>query len=323
MAMKTLTTAVFALLALAAPALAQSTYPDRPVRLIVPFAAGGTTDLVARMVAEGMRQVLGQQVVVENVAGGGGTVGTEAIAKATPDGYTIGVGTASALTINPAVQKNLPYAVPADFTTIGNIAVVPNIMSIHPSVPAKDVAAFVTFAKANPGKLSYGSAGVGSVGHLLGEQFNLAEGTDVQHVPYRGAGPALVDAVAGQVEVMYDNLPTTLPMVLDGRLRAMAVSGEARSPALPDVPTFTELGLADMNWMAFYGLIGPAGLPDTVVERLNKALVGALAKPDIHDKLAAQQARVVGDSPEAFRAYIEQEGERMRGIVTAAGIKLD
>ncbi len=195
------------------------------------------------------------------------------------------MGTASTLAINPAAYKSLPFDVLTDLTPIGNIAAVPNIMAIHPAVPATDMAAFIALARAQPGKLSYASAGIGSVSHLLGEQFKLATGTDLVHVPYRGVGPALNDAVGGQVQVMYDNLPTSLQLVQDGRLRALGVSGAKRAEALPNVPTFAELKLDDMNWMAFFGLIAPKGTPEPIVKRLNEALVKVLAMPDVRGKL--------------------------------------
>ena len=224
-AMKRIALAASAILALAAPSFAQDAYPSRPVTMIVPFAAGGSTDAIGRIVAEGLRQVLGQPVVVENRGGAGGSIGTAAIAAATPDGYTIGIGTASTLAINPAVYDKLSFDVLEDLAPIGNVADVPNIMSVNPAVDAADMTAFIALARGNPGTLSYASAGNGSVSHLLGEQFRLATGTDIVHVPYKGAGPALTDVVGGQVDILFDNLPTSLPFARDGRLRALAVSG--------------------------------------------------------------------------------------------------
>jgi tripartite-type tricarboxylate transporter receptor subunit TctC len=310
-------------LALAAPGAAQEAYPSKPITMIVPFAAGGSTDVIGRVVAEGLRQALGQPVVVDNRAGAGGSIGTAAIAKAPPDGYTIGMGTASTLAINPAAYRSLPFDVLTDLAPIGNIAAVPNIMSVHPSLPARSMAEFIALARAQPGKLSYASPGHGSVGHLLGEQFKLATGTDILHVPYRGMGPALNDAVGGQVQVIYDNLPTSLQLVQDGRLRALGLSGTTRAAPLPEVPTFGELGLDDINWMAFFGLIAPRDTPPTIVRRLNEALVRVLAMPDVRGQLAGQQAVVVGNAPEAFRAEIARELARMRRAVAAARIELN
>jgi tripartite-type tricarboxylate transporter receptor subunit TctC len=307
----------------ASPASAQDSYPSRSITIIVPFPAGGTTDVVGRVVAEGLRQVLGQPVVIDNRGGAAGSIGTAAIARAPADGYTIGMGSASTLVINPAAYKNLPYDVLADLTLISNIAATPNIMSLHPAVPAKTMAEFIALAKREPGKLSYASPGHGSLGHLLGEQFKLATGTDILHVPYRGMGPALNDAVGGQIQVIYDNLPTSLQLVKDGRLRALGLSGLKRAEELPDVPTFGELGLDDLNWMALFALVGPKDLPAPIVQRLHEALTRALALPDVRNRLAGQQAIVVGNTPEAFRAEVVRELARFRRAVEAAKIEVN
>ncbi len=321
--MRKLAIAAVALLAFVATARAQDTYPNRQITLIVPFAAGGSTDVIGRLVAESMRQVLGQTVVADNRAGAGGSIGTAAIAKAPPDGYTIGMGTASTLAINPATYKTLPFDVLTDLAPVGNIAAVPNIMAISTSVQAADIRAFIELAKSRPGQFAYGSSGHGSVSHLLGEQFKLATGTDIVHVPYRGMGPALNGAVAGQVQVIFDNLPTTLELVKADRLRAMAVSGAKRVEALPDTPTFGELGIEEANWMAFFGLVAPKDTPAPVVQRLNAALKQALATPELRDRLAGQQAIVVGNSPEEFKAEIGRELARFKRAVAAAKIELN
>ena len=315
--------AIAALLSLCPPIRAQDAYPSKTITMIVPFAAGGSTDVIGRLVAEGLRTVLGQSVVVDNRGGAGGSLGTAAIAKAPPDGYTIGMGTASTLAINPATYKTLPFDMLQDLVPIGNIAAVPNIMAVHPGVKAATMAAFIALAKAQPGKLSYASPGYGSVGHLLGEQFKLATGADIQHVTYRGMGPALNDAIGGQVQVVYDNLPTSLELVKSDKLRGLALSGEKRVAALPDVPTFGELGLDDLNWMAFFGLIAPKDTPAPIVRRLNEALVRVLATPEMREKLAGQQAIVVGNSPEAFKADIARELARFKRAATAAKIELN
>ncbi|NVO16086.1 MAG: ABC transporter substrate-binding protein [Rhodoplanes sp.] len=302
---------------------AEDAYPNRPVTLIVPFAPGGSTDVIARVVAEGLRQELGQPVLVDNRGGAGGTIGTAAIVKATPDGYAIGMGTASTLAINPAAYKNLGYDVLTGLLPVSNIAAVPNIMSINAAVPANDMAAFIRLARSQPGKLSYASAGIGSVSHLMGEQFKAATDADIVHVPYRGIGPALNDAVAGQVQVLFDNLPSTLPMVEAGKLRALAVSGPQRVAALPDVPTFAELGMDELNWMAFFGLVVPDKTPAAVVERLHAATVKALRHEDVRSRLIAQQAVIVGNTPQEFGAEIKRDLDRMRRAVAAAKIELN
>jgi tripartite-type tricarboxylate transporter receptor subunit TctC len=315
--------ALAALLSLCAPTRAQDAYPSKTITMIVPFPAGGSTDVIGRLVADGLRTVLGQSVVVDNRAGAGGSLGTAAIAKALPDGYTIGMGTASTLAINPATYKSLPFDVLQDLAPIGNIAAVPNIMSVHPGVKAATMAEFIALAKSQPGQLSYASPGYGSVGHLLGEQFKLATGTNILHVPYRGMGPALNDAIGGQVQVIYDNLPTSLELVKSDKLRGLALSGDKRVTALPDVPTFGELGLDDLNWMAFFGLIAPKDTPAPIVRRLNEVLVRVLAMPEMREKLGAQQAIVVGNSPEAFKAEIARELARFKRAATAAKIELN
>jgi len=305
------------------PLAAPDGYPTRAITMIVPFAPGGTTDVIARIIADALRGPLGQPVIVDNRGGAGGTIGTAALVKAPADGYTIGMGTASTLAINPAVYRSLSFDVTRNLAAIGNVAAVPNIMTIHPSLPARDMAAFVAYAKRASGKLSYGSAGTGSVSHLMGEQFRLAIGADIVHVPYRGVGPALNDAVGGQIQVMYDNLPTTLPLVQAGRLRALAVSSPQRLAVLPEVPTFRELKLDDLDWMAFFGLVAPAGTPEPVVRRLNAALKAVLAEGELRDKLSAQQALVVGSSPQEFSAEIARELARFRRAVAAANIKVE
>lgn len=307
----------------ASPAAAQGDYPARSITMIVPFAAGGSTDVIARVMAEAMRSSLGQAIVVDNRGGAGGSLGTAAIARATPDGYTIGMGTASTLAINPATYRSLPYDVTKDLAPVTNIAVVPNIMTVFPGLAAKSTAELVALAKAEPGRLAYGSSGIGSVSHLMGEQFKMATGANLAHVPYRGVGPALNDVVAGHIQVMYDNLPTSLPLVEGGKLRALAVSSSTRLPALPDVPTFAELGLEDLNWMAFFGIVAPAAVPPDVIARLNEAARKALTLADVREKLVAQQATPVGNSPAAFAAEIARELARHSKAASAAGIKIE
>jgi tripartite-type tricarboxylate transporter receptor subunit TctC len=306
-----------------APYFARAQGSSKPVTLIVPFAAGGSTDAIARIVAEAMRGPLGQTVIVENRGGGGGSIGTAAIARAAPDGLTIGMGTASTLAINPAAYVKLPYDVLADLAPIGLIAEVPNIMSINPAVPAKDMASFIALAKEKPDGFAYGSSGNGSVSHLMGEQFKLATATKMVHVPYRGVGPALADTVGGQIQVMFDNLPTSLSLVQDGKLRALAVSAPQRLAVLPQVPTFAELNLGDLNWSAFFGLVAPAHTPQPVLARLNAALNAALAQAPVRDLLAAQQASVTPGTPAQFSALMRREITRMQRATQAANIRIE
>lgn len=308
---------------LAAPYVARAQSSSRPVTLIVPFAAGGSTDAIARIIAEAMRGPLGQTVIVENRGGAGGSLGTAAIAHAAPDGATIGMGTASTLAINPAAYVKLPYDVLADLTPIGAIAEVPNIMSINPALPAKDMPSFIALAKEKPDGFSYGSSGNGSVSHLMGEQFKLATGTKLIHVPYRGVGPALADAVGGQIQVMFDNLPTSLALVQDGKLRALAVSAPQRLAVLPAVPTFAELNLTELNWSAFFGLVAPAHSPQPVVARLNAALNEVLAQAPVRDLLSAQQATVTPGTPAQFAALMRREIARMQRATLAANIRIE
>jgi tripartite-type tricarboxylate transporter receptor subunit TctC len=308
---------------LVAPAAHAQEYPTRPITLIVPFAPGGSTDVIARVMAQGLRAELGQSVVVENHAGAGGSLGTGMIVKAPADGYVIGMGTASTLAINPAAYRSLPFDVLKDLAPITNIAAVPNIMTVNPSVPAKTIAELAAIAKTQPGKLSYGSSGNGSVSHLMGEQFKIATGTDLVHVPYRGLGPALNDAIGGQIQVLFDNLPTSLPHVQGDKLRALAVSGDKRVAALPHVPTFAELGLTELNWMALFGLVAPAATPPAVVAKLNAAAVRVIATPEVRRALELQQAIPVANSPAQFRADIERELARMKRAVEAAKIRVD
>lgn len=308
---------------IALPTQAQESFPQRPVTLIVPFAAGGSTDVIARVVGEAMRAELGQSLVIDNRGGAGGSLGTAAIAKAEPDGYTIGMGTASTLAINPAAYKSLPYDIIKDLKPVGLIAQVPNVISVHPSVPARNIAELIALAKAQPGKLTYGSAGNGSVSHLMGEQFKLATGTDIIHVPYRGVGPALNDAVGGQIQILFDNLPTSLPLIQDGKLRALAVSSPKRLDILPDVPTFVELKLDDLDWMAFFGLVAPEKTPPAAVARLNAALNRALQGNTVREALAKQQALPQPGTPDDFAVLIYQQFVRMKRAVVAAKIEVN
>lgn len=294
-------------LCLSGAAQAADAYPNKPIRLIVPFAAGGTTDIVARVVAEGLGRELGQAVVVENRGGGGGSIGADALARSAPDGYTLGVATVSTMATNPATNPKTPYNPLKDFAPITNMVNVPNVLTVNPAVPAKSVAEFVALLKANPGKYSYASSGAGGIGHLDGELFKSLTQTDMVHVPYRGSGPALNDVIAGQVNAQFDNLPSSMPHIQAGKLRALAIAAPKRLPALPDVPTFAEGGLPEMDNMAWYGLVAPAGTPQAVIDRIHDATVKALKDPKIAQRLADGGSLVDGNTPAEYAAQIKRE----------------
>lgn len=308
-------------LCLSGAAQAADAYPNKPIRLIVPFAAGGTTDIVARVVAEGLGRELGQAVVVENRGGGGGSIGADALARSTPDGYTLGVATVSTMATNPATNPKTPYNPLKDFAPITNMVNVPNVLTVNPAVPAKSVAEFVALLKANPGKYSYASSGAGGIGHLDGELFKSLTQTDMVHVPYRGSGPALNDVIAGQVNAQFDNLPSSMPHIQAGKLRALAIAAPKRLPALPDVPTFAEGGLPEMDNMAWYGLVAPAGTPQAVIDRIHDATVKALKDPKIAQRLADGGSLVDGNTPAEYAVQIKRELELRQRIAKERNIQ--
>ncbi|KQZ98651.1 MAG: Bug family tripartite tricarboxylate transporter substrate binding protein [Achromobacter sp.] len=302
---------------------AEDAYPSKPIRLIVPFPPGGTTDIVGRLFADKLSKELGQTVVVENRGGAGGSIGSAFVASSAPDGYVLGIATVSTHGINPAIYPNLPFDGEKDFTPVSNLAAVPNIMTINPKVQAKTIAEFITLAKSQPGKLTYASAGNGSVSHMMGELFKMASGTDLMHVPYRGVGPALNDALAGQVDVMYDNLPSTLPHVQSGRLIAMAVAAPQRVAALPNVPTFAEAGLPAVNDASWFGLVAPAKLPAPVLAKLNAAVQKVSAEDDVKSRLAALGASPAANTSAEFGAQISAEIAKNKRIAKEANVKID
>jgi tripartite-type tricarboxylate transporter receptor subunit TctC len=308
--------------ALSLDALGQ--YPAKPLTLIIPFPPGGSTDIVGRVTAEGLAQELGQPVVVDNRSGAGGAIGAKAIAEAAPDGYTIGLATVSTHVVNFIVRGDaLRYDPLRDFTLISQIAAVPNVVSVHPGVPARNMAEFLTFARQNPGKLNFGTPGNGSLGHLIGETFKYAAKVDMVHVPYKGAGPALNDALGGQVQVLFDNLPSSLPHIQAGKLRALAVAWNKRLAILPDVPTFAEVGLGIVNDPSWFGLVAPPRLPPDIVVRLHAALVKALQQPDVLKRLEAAAATPAGNTPELFRKVVATAIDNSRRVAAEASLKFD
>jgi tripartite-type tricarboxylate transporter receptor subunit TctC len=304
-------------------ATAQAGYPTRPVRLIVPFAPGGTTDIIARVIADRLRDNLGQAVVVENKAGGGGVVGAVEMIRAAADGYTLGMATVSTTAANPAINPKIPYNPLVDFTPIVNIAATPNVIAVHPSFPARDYKTFLQALKSSPGRYSYSSSGTGGIGHLQTELFKSLAKVFMTHIPYRGAGPALADTVAGQVPIIFDNLPSALPFIRDGKLIPIVVAAPERIAAMPNVPTFKEVGLEPVNRMAYYGLLGPKGLPRPVVDRVNEATRKTLADPTVARRIADTGSLIIGNSPEEFARQIAAELEVYKQVVAAQKLTLD
>lgn len=315
------TVLVAAALALPLAAAAQA-YPSKTIRLIVPFGPGGTTDIVARLLADKMGPILGQMVVVENKAGAGGTIGIDAVAKAPADGYTLGMATVSTHGANPAVYAKLPYDAVKDFQPITNVMSVPSVFVVNPAVPAKTMKEFIALAKAKPGKYTFASPGNGSLGHVNIEQFMDLAGIELVHVPYKGAGQAATDALAGVVDSMTDNLPSSLPNIKAGRLRALAVLSPQRSPALPEVPTYKELGFEAMSEGGWFGLVAPAGTPPAVVKTLNEAAHKAMQDPSFKQRAAEVSGIPMANTPEQFAQQIRAMLDKYARIAKAANIKL-
>jgi tripartite-type tricarboxylate transporter receptor subunit TctC len=306
-----------------ATALFAQDYPNKPVKLQVPFAPGGTTDIIARVMSEPLGKALGQNVIVENKVGGGGVVGANETAKAAPDGYSLGMATVSTTAANPAINPKMPYNVATDFTPIINIAATPNVIAVHPSFPAKDYKAFVAELKKNPGKYSYSSSGVGGIGHLQTELWKGLQGVFLTHIPYSGAGPALRDTVGGQVQIIFDNVPSALPHIAAGRLIAVAVAAPQRLASMPNVPTFKELGLEPVNRMAYYGIYGPKGLPKDIVDKVNSGVRKALEDPAIRKRIEDTGSIVLGNTPDQFAAQMKDELAVYQKVVATAKLKLD
>lgn len=304
-------------------ASAQAQFPAKPITIIVPFSAGGTTDILARVIGQYMGRDLGQTVVVDNRAGAGGNIGGQAAARAPADGYTLFMGTVGTHAINQSLYRKMPFDPIKDFAPLSRVAMVPNLLVANPSQPFKSVKEMIAFAKANPGKINFGSSGNGSSIHLSGELFKQMAGVDMQHVPYRGSAPAVSDLLGGQISVMFDNMPSAIPHVKGGKLRALAVTTAKRSPALPDVPTIAEAGVPGYEATSWFGLLAPAGTPAPVVAKLNASILKALADPEVKKKLAEQGAEPHGEKPEQFAAFIESETVKWGKVVKESGASLD
>ncbi len=317
--------AAAAALSALAPAVfaADAVYPSRPIRLIVPFGAGGSTDMVARLLAEKMGPILGQAVVIENKGGAGGSIGASEIAKSAPDGYTIGMATVSTHGANPAIMTKLPYDAKKDFAPITNVMSVPSVFVVHPSVPAKTMKEFIALAKAHPGKYTFASPGTGSLGHANIENFMNLAGIELLHIPYKGAGQALTDALGGQVNAMTDNLPSSLSNIQAGKLRPLAVLAFKRAEVLPDVPTYTELGYAQMGDGGWFGLVAPAGTPKAVIAKLNAAAHKAMQDPAYLAKQKEISGEGMANTPEQFAKQIDTAIARYTAVAQRANIKIN
>lgn len=318
------TVAAAATMAAIAPAVwAADNYPSRPIKLIVPFGAGGSTDIVARLLADKMGPILGKAVVIENKGGAGGSIGAAEIAKSAPDGYTIGMATVSTHGSNPAIMSKLPYDARKDFAPITNVMAVPSVFVVHPSVPANTMQEFIALAKKEPGKYSFASPGTGSLGHANIENFMNLAGIELLHVPYKGAGQALNDALGGQVNAMTDNLSSSLTNIKAGKLRPLAVLGLKRAEVLPDVPTYTELGFPEMGDGGWFGLVAPAGTPKPIIDKLNAAAHQVMQDPDFQKKQKEIAGEGMGNSPEEFAKQIDAAIERYTAVAKRANIRID
>ena len=319
-----------ALLLLAATVLAvpyalaaDAPWPARPIHLVVPYPPGGPLDTVARLTAQKVSADLGQPIVVDNKAGAGGNIGADPVAKAAPDGYTLLLGAVATHAINPTLYASVPYDAQRDFEPVTQLASTPNVLIVNPALPVKDVREFIAYAKAHPGTLNFGSGSTGSAGHLAGELFKRMAGIEMTHVPYKGAAPAMQDLIAGQVQVMFDNLASALTQIKAGRVRALAVTTAKRTPLAPELPTIAESGLAGFDINTWFGLFVPAKTPRPIVDRLHDGFVKALAQPDVREKMLALGAEPVGNTPGQFAAYVKSEAEKYARVVKASGARVD
>jgi tripartite-type tricarboxylate transporter receptor subunit TctC len=302
---------------------AAQNYPTRPITLVVPFPPGGSTTIVARIVTERMADAIGQQFVVDNRGGAGGTLGTRQVARSAPDGYTIALGYSGTLAIAPSLFPNLGYDVRADFAPIGRIGVAPSAVVVHPSFPAHSVAELIAYAKANPGKVNYGSAGIGTVGHVAGEYFAIESGIKLVHIPYKGTGPAITDLLGGHIPLSFSPIPAVHESTKSGLLRMLAVTSAKRSTLLPDVPTIAESGVPGFDAVLRYGLVAPAGTPRPIIERLNTALRTALESKEVGNRLAIEGAEPLPSTPEQYAVDIDREETQWSKVIKASGAKAE
>lgn len=308
----------------AVAALAQSTdYPNKPVRIVVPFAAGGSTDVVARVLADKLAQELKQPFVVDNRAGAAGNIGADAVAKAAPDGYTLLMATTGIMAINEFLYKNMSYRPSRDLVPVSYTSLISNILVVAPSVPANNVAELIALAKKSPGALSFASSGAGSSTHLSGELFKFMSGTSIFHVPYRGSAPALTDVIAGQVTMVFDNAPSSIPFIKDGKLKALGVTGKQRLPGLPQVPTIDEAGVPGYESLSWSGIVAPANTPAPVVLKLNQTIDRILKMEDVRQRLAGLGVEPVGGSPEVFARHIKTESDKWSKLIKSANIVVE
>ncbi len=297
------------------------TFPSRPITLVIPFTPGGSTTIVGRGVADKMSELLGEKIIVDNRPGAGGTIGTRAVAKSDPDGYTLLLGYTGTLAIGPSLYKNVGYDPRRDFAPIGLIGNAPNSLVVNPSFAAKTVAELIAYAKANPGKVNFGSAGAGTASHITGEYFARAAGITLVHIPYKGTGPALTDLLGGHIPMAFAPIPASHSNVAAGKLRALAVTSATRSSLLPEVPTIAESGLSGFDASLYYGLAAPAGTPRPIIDRLNKALRDALASDEVRKQLALDGTEITPGTPEDYAAFIDKDEKKWAGLVKASGVE--
>ena len=298
-------------------------YPAKPVRLVVPFPAGESVDATARLVGQSWSAALGQQILVDNRGGAGGTIGSEAVAKSAPDGYTLLWGNVGPLAIGPGLYKKLVYDVARDFEPVSLVATLPFVLFASPVLPANSVSELVAYAKAHPGEINFGSTGVGSGLHLIAELFKSVAGIQIVHVPYKGVAQALPEMMSGKVQIAFNTIPAFLPHVKAGRLKALAITAASRSPLLPEVPAMPEVGLAEVQGGSWHAVVAPAGTPREIVGKLNRTLIATIAAPELRSQLLNQGAQPVGSSPDELRKFMQAEGEKWGRVVQSSGARAD